>query len=68
MTKINPLLLRNFRKSLGLSQKAMAQAVGINPRTYRSYESGSRGLTLEKFTSFKQALGFHKEAEKNRLD
>ncbi|MCK1255441.1 XRE family transcriptional regulator [Streptococcus uberis] len=67
MTKINPLLLKNFRKSLGLSQKAMAKTIGINPRTYRSYESGSRGLTLEKFTEFKQALGFLKEPNQDLI-
>ncbi|MCK1238894.1 replication initiation factor domain-containing protein [Streptococcus uberis] len=67
MTKINPLLLKNFRKSLGLSQKAMAKTIGINPRTYRSYESGSRGLTLEKFTDFKQALGFLKEPNQDLI-
>ncbi len=67
MTKINPLLLKNFRKSLGLSQKAMAKTIGINPRTYRSYESGSRGLTLEKFAEFKQALGFLKEPNQDLI-
>ena len=43
MTKINPLLLKNFRKSLGLSQKEIAKTIGINLRTYRSYENGKIG-------------------------
>ena len=67
MTKINPLLLKNFRKSLGLSQKEIAKTIGINPRTYRSYENGSRGLSLEKFTSFNEALGFVKYADRDLI-
>ncbi|NLJ19377.1 helix-turn-helix transcriptional regulator, partial [Globicatella sulfidifaciens] len=67
MTKINPLLLKNFRKSLGLSQKEIAKTIGINLRTYRSYENGSRGLSLEKFTSFKEALGFVRDAVKDLI-
>ena len=67
MTKINPLLLKNFRKSLGFSQKEIAKTIGINLRTYRSYENGSRGLSLEKFTSFKEALGFVKYADRDLI-
>ena len=67
MTKINPLLLKNFRKSLGLSQKEIAKTIGINPRTYRSYENGSRGLALEKFTSFNEALGFVRDADRDLI-
>ena len=67
MTKINPLLLKNFRKSLGLSQKEIAKTIGINLRTYRSYENGSRGLSLEKFTSFKEALGFVRDADRDLI-
>ena len=49
MTKISPFQIKNFRKQTGLSQKAFAQAVNLPIRTYRSYESGERGLTIDKF-------------------
>ena len=49
MDKISPFHIKNFRKQTGLSQKAFAQAVDLPTRTYRSYETGERGLTIDKF-------------------
>ena len=67
MTKMSPLQIKNFRKQTGLSQKAFAQAVNLPIRTYRSYESGERGLTIDKFRELKEKLGYYQECHKNNL-
>lgn len=67
MTKISPFQIKNFRKQTGLSQKAFAQAVNLPIRTYRSYESGERGLTIDKFRKLKEKLGYYQECHKNNL-
>ena len=67
MDKISPLNLKKFRQETGMSQKQFAEAIALPTRTYRSYESGERGLTIEKFRNLKEKLGFHKEYEENRL-
>lgn len=56
MDKISPFHIKNFRKQTGLSQKAFAQAVDLPTRTYRSYETGERGLTIDKFRELKKDL------------
>ncbi|MGT2907785.1 replication initiation factor domain-containing protein [Streptococcus dentiloxodontae] len=65
MDKISPSQLKKFRRSTGMTQKEFAESVGISRRTYRSYEDGSRGLTLEKFHQFKGELGYlnHRDQE-----
>ena len=68
MDKMNPLHLKKFRKETGMTQKQFAASVGISPRTYRSYEDGSRKLSLEKFSSFKEQLGFHQNRDPNFVD
>lgn len=68
MDKLNPIQLKKFRHSLKLTQVQFAKSVGISKRTYRSYEDGSRGLSLEKFSQFKQALGFYAENDKERIE
>ncbi|VGV41851.1 Cro/CI family transcriptional regulator [Streptococcus pyogenes] len=68
MNKINPLHLKKFRKETGMTQKQFAASVGISPRTYRSYEDGSRKLSLEKFSDFKEQLGYHQNRDPNLLD
>ncbi|HEN6000148.1 TPA: replication initiation factor domain-containing protein [Streptococcus agalactiae] len=68
MDKLNPIQLKKFRHSLKLTQAQFAKTVGISHRTYRSYEDGSRGLSLEKFSQFKQALGFYAENDKERIE
>ena len=54
MDKISPFHIKNFRKQTGLSQKHFAQAVDLPTRTYRSYETGERGLTIDKFRELKK--------------
>ena len=56
MDKISPFHIKNFRKQTGLSQKAFAQAVDLPTRTYRSYETGERGLTIESLENLKKNL------------
>ena len=68
MDKMNPLHLKKFRKETGMTQKQFAASVGISPRTYRSYEDGSRKLSLEKFSDFKEQLGFHQNLDPNFVD
>ena len=67
MTKMSPFQIKNFRKQTGLNQKAFAQAVDLPVRTYRSYESGERGLTIDKFRELKEKLGYYQECHKNNL-
>lgn len=56
MTKMSPFQIKNFRKQTGLSQKAFAQAVNLPIRTYRSYESGERGLLTSSENSKKNSV------------
>mgnify|MGYP002589809171 FL=1 len=67
MDKISPFNLKKFRQETGMSQKQFAEAVDLPTRTYRSYETGERGLSIEKFRDLKAKLGFHKEHEKQSL-
>lgn len=67
MDKISPFNLKKFRQQTGMSQKQFAEAVTLPIRTYRSYESGERGLSIEKFRDLKEKIGFHKDYEKNSL-
>ena len=67
MEKISPFHIKKFRKQTGLSQKDFAQAVDLPTRTYRSYEAGERGLTIEKFRELKEKLGYHKDCERDSL-
>ena len=53
MDKISPFNLKKFRQETGMSQKQFAEAINLPTRTYRSYESGERGLTIEKFRNLK---------------
>ena len=68
MTKISPFQNQKLRKQTGLSQKAFAQAVNLPIRTYRSYESGERGLTIDKFRKLKEKLGYYQECHKIILE
>ena len=67
MDKISPFHIKKFRKQTGLSQKDFARAVDLPTRTYRSYEAGERGLTIEKFRELKEKLGYHKDCERDSL-
>ena len=68
MDKLSPLNLKKFRKQTGMTQKQFAESVGISTCTYRSYEDGSRGLSLEKFGQFKAELGYHQENADDLID
>lgn len=39
--------LTSIRNEIGLSQAAMAEAIGVSPRAYHSYEKGERGMPVE---------------------
>jgi DNA-binding transcriptional regulator YiaG len=41
---MTPAEVRAARKALGLSQVAMAQVVGVTPRTITHWEAGSRNV------------------------
>lgn len=36
-----------IRNDIGFSQAAMAEALGVSPRAYHSYEKGKRGIPVE---------------------
>lgn len=40
------------RNEAGLSQAAMAEALGVSPRAYHSYEKGQRGIPVEALVAF----------------
>ncbi|RYG91611.1 XRE family transcriptional regulator [Loktanella sp. IMCC34160] len=40
------------RNETGLSQAAMAKALGVSPRAYHSYEKGQRGIPVEALVAF----------------
>ena len=49
------LILR--RSELGLSQAAMAKALGVSSRAYHSYEKGMRGIPVEAAVSLVEQFG-----------
>jgi len=48
--------LRNLRNSRGLSQKTVAEAMGITETGYQNYEVGRRLPTFEKLLAICDAL------------
>jgi transcriptional regulator with XRE-family HTH domain len=48
--------LRNLRNSKGLSQKTIAEAMGITEAGYQNYEVGRRLPTFEKLQAICDAL------------
>jgi transcriptional regulator with XRE-family HTH domain len=46
LAEIGPRLALT-RSEIGLSQAAMAEALGVSPRAYHSYEKGKRGIPVE---------------------
>ena len=44
--------LQAFRNKKGLSQSAIARALGVSMRTYQNYERGERSITKEFICSF----------------
>lgn len=55
MTRRN---LRQAREKMGLSQEALARAVGTTQQTYHSAELGKRGLKLELALKIAEQLGY----------
>lgn len=64
---MNPLYLKNFRKKTGLNQKDFASSASMSVNSLKSYESGRRELTLDKFQEIKEAFGYIREADSERL-
>ena len=49
--------LAQLRKEKGYTQDRVAKELGIKVRTYRSYESGDRGIDSDKITLFSDYFG-----------
>lgn len=60
------LLLRTYRKRLGLTQWALAERAGVDNSLISTYESGGRRPARTTFASLAVALELTPE-EKNRL-
>ncbi|HFI0322636.1 TPA: replication initiation factor domain-containing protein [Streptococcus suis] len=58
MTIIDGKQLRKFRASLGLKQKEFAEVAGVSLSSLKSYETGRREFTLEKFKEIKTKMGY----------
>ena len=46
MNEIGPVL-REFRKTAGLTQKQLAKEIGVTPNAVSMYESGRRNFPME---------------------
>lgn len=44
MTRLTPEELREWRETIGLSQRAAAERVGVDPRSWQKWELGERGV------------------------
>tara|TARA_R110000850_G_scaffold203924_1_gene330248 strand:- start:38 stop:358 length:321 start_codon:yes stop_codon:yes gene_type:complete len=42
------------RSEVGISQAAMAEAIGVSPRAYHSYEKGQRGIPVEALIAMRE--------------
>lgn len=68
--------LKNERNKTGLSQKELAEKLGMNARTYASYERGERDISTSVLLTICQTLNISSDAllgnntaeEKNELD
>lgn len=49
--------LTGRRNELGLSQAAMAEALGVSARAYHSYEKGKRGVPVEAAVALVEQFG-----------
>lgn len=50
-------ILTGFRKSHGLSQKALAEKLGISQQSYQTLESAPQKITLERLFKVLAVLG-----------
>ena len=51
--------LKNARKAAGLTQKQVAERLGISERYYRFIEAGSRGGDFEIWDDLEDLFGIH---------
>jgi transcriptional regulator with XRE-family HTH domain len=56
------VFITNRRKQLGLSQREVAEAVGVSRETINRYERKGQGLTLEAFRVLLDSLGLKMRA------
>lgn len=56
LEQLKPVLV-GFRKSNGLSQKALAQRLGISQQSYQALESAPQKVTLERLFKVLAILG-----------
>ena len=56
LDQLKPILV-GFRKSNGLSQKALAEKLGISQQSYQALESAPQKVTLERLFKVLMALG-----------
>lgn len=55
--------LKVIRKSMGLTQKELAQKLGIADSTLAHYETGIRKVTLEMFLKILEACNYEMKIE-----
>ena len=51
--------MKNARKAAGLTQKQVAERLGISERYYRFIEAGSRGGDFEIWDDLEDLFGIH---------
>jgi len=56
LDQLKPILV-GFRKSNGLSQKALAEKLGISQQSYQTLESAPQKITLERLFRVLAVLG-----------
>lgn len=56
---INLSIMQERRKMLGLSQRNVAEKLGISHQAYSSLESGNRKLSLERAAQIADLLNLH---------
>lgn len=56
LDQLKPILI-GFRKSNGLSQKALAEKLGISQQSYQTLESAPQKVTLERLYKVLMVLG-----------
>ena len=49
--------LKELRRERGMTQPEVADALGIDPRTYRKYENGESNMNADKLQKSAKALG-----------
>lgn len=65
---IEALYLKKFRKKMKLTQKEFAASCQLSLDTLKSYESGRRALSLEKYREIKSHFGYLQRADSNAIE